>query len=102
MEGQVCILLNEKNGHPFFIQLLELTEQLVLQHGCQAHRRLIQKQDFAAGHQRPANRQHLLFATREGFAALVAALLKARKKIEDPLVFGIKIGTLGTGVGGNL
>ncbi len=48
---------------------------------CPAHGRLIQKDQFGAGHQSTSHHRHLLFPAADKSAAFIALFLKARKVV---------------------
>ena len=55
------------------------------QHGGEAHRRLVEQQEPRAGHQRPADGQHLLLAARQRAARLACGAPAAGEQGEDAL-----------------
>ena len=57
----------------------------------QAQRRLVEQEQARAAHQRARDRQHLLLAAGERAAALVDALLEARKQREHAFEIGSKM-----------
>ena len=50
---------------------------------CEPERRLVEHQELRVGHQRPADREHLLLAAREVSRPLPTTLLEARKVFVD-------------------
>ena len=85
-QGVVRILLNQQNGHaPGLVQLFDDAEHLADVDRCQAQRRLVQQQQLRPAHQRAGNRQHLLFAARQGPGALGKTLLQNREHLVHAL-----------------
>ena len=85
LERHVCILLNEQNGHSFFVYLFDDTENLSHNQRGQAEGWLIHHHNLRAAHQCAAYGQHLLFATGECTACLPFTLPQTGKQIENPL-----------------
>ncbi len=56
-----CVLFHDQNGGALFPDLYKGPEDLFDHQRGKTQRRLIQQQDLRAGHQRPADGQHLLF-----------------------------------------
>ena len=61
-------------------------EHMFDQHGREAHRRLVEQQEFRFGHQRATEREHLLLATGQRSGRLTQPLLQAGKHVEDELL----------------
>ena len=61
-------------------ELFEHAHQHVAYDGRETFQRLVQQQDCRSRHQRPCDRQHLLFAARQLAAAVSTALGEARKE----------------------
>ena len=80
----IGILLHQQHRQTLVpIQLPDRAEDLPHHQGGQAQTRLIQQQQLRLAHERPADRQHLLFPARQRAAALGQPLLQAGKQMED-------------------
>ena len=62
---------------------MQRRDQLLDDNGRKAFHRFVQEQQRRITHQRPADTEHLLFATRELVAPIVATLLQPRKQLVD-------------------
>ena len=69
-----------------------IVEDLLHDQRREAQRRLVQKQELRAAHERAGDGQHLLLAARERAAALLQALLQAREQGADPLEILVEMG----------
>ena len=78
-KGGMGVLLNEEHGEPLPVQCHDGFEDLFHHEGGEPERRFIQHQELRLAHQRPGNRQHLLFASRQRPAALADPLSKTGK-----------------------
>ncbi len=83
------ILLDEEDGGALAVDVADRLEDLLDQDGRQPHARLVEQQQARAGHQRPADGEHLLLAARERARDLGQAFLEAREEGEDPLEVGL-------------
>src|SRR6185437_1406343 len=81
-EGVMGILLDQKNAGAALVEFTDGAEDLLHDDRREAERRLVEAEKPWLRHQRPAERQHLLLATRERASALHRALAEARKKPE--------------------
>src|SRR5580692_5547835 len=78
------VLLDEEHCHAILrVELADDLENLLYDQRRKAKRRLVEKKKLRARHQRAGDGKHLLLAARQGAAALVGALLQARKDRED-------------------
>ena len=91
-EGHGRVLLHQQHRRALPVDLGDDLADLADDARREAERRLVEQQQLRAGHQRPADGQHLLLAAGQQAAALGAALLEDREQLEDPL--------LGLGLGG--
>src|SRR4029079_1694772 len=83
LERMECILLDQEYGQVVApVQFPNGRENLVNQEGCEPERRLVENEQAWATHQRAADRQHLLLATRQRAAALVQTLSQAWEQLE--------------------
>src|SRR5260370_34881136 len=83
MEG---VLLDQEYGELFAaVELANGIEDLLDQDRGEAERGLVEQQQARARHQRAGNGEHLLLAPRKPAAALMQALLQARKQREHAL-----------------
>ena len=73
---------------PCSLIVLMIVEDLLDEDRREAHRRLVEEEDLRRGHQRPADRQHLLLAARQGAGLLRLALAEPREQAVDPLEVG--------------
>ncbi len=68
IQGQLGILLHEKNSHARFLpQLFDYQEDFLDYHWPKAKRRFFKQNHSGIGHQRSSNNKHLLLATRQIF-----------------------------------
>src|SRR5262249_38226676 len=65
------VLLHEKYRRPLLADVADRLKNCLNQDWRKAHGRLIEQQQFWAGHQRPSHREHLLLAASERPAFLV-------------------------------
>ena len=70
---------------PWRVDLLDDREDLLDEDGREAQRRLVEEQEARAGHQRPADGQHLLLAARQRAALLRHRSLSRGNSVEHPL-----------------
>ena len=84
-ERDVRVLLDDENGHPGLVHLLDDLEVSLDEDRGEAHRGLVHEQEPGAGHERPPHRQHLLLAARERAGELRAALVEEREEPVDAL-----------------
>src|SRR6267143_2191921 len=73
------VLLHQQDRHALSRDLAHNVEDLRHHQGREAHRRLVQQQQFRPRHQRARNGEHLLLAAGERAGDLLAALPQARK-----------------------
>jgi len=66
-------------------------EDLLDEHGGQAHRRLVEQQQARARHEGTRDGEHLLLAARERAGHLRHALLEAREQLEDAVEVGVDV-----------
>jgi len=90
------ILLNQKDGGPGPVDILDDVKDLIHHVGGQTQGRLVHHNQLGSGHHGPTNGQHLTLAPGEGPAQLVIALLQARKQGENVLYIRRKTGVTGT------
>ena len=92
----VGVLFDQKHGQ--LVALVERAnggEDLLHEERRQAERRLVQKNEPRPAHQRAADRQHLLLATRQCAAALGAAVGEPREQRENALEVGHEMSLVG-------
>src|SRR5574341_893360 len=65
VERYARVLFDEQDCGTLAFQLTDRVKNDAHQYRCKSKRRLIEQEQLRAAHQRAANRQHLLFATRE-------------------------------------
>ena len=70
--------------------------------GREAHRRFVHAQEPRAGHQRAADRDHLLLAPRQGAGELLEPLLDAREQHEDARQILVELGPAAPRIGAHL
>ena len=75
---------------PCSLIVLDDVEDLLDEDRRQAHRRLVEEEDLGLGHQRAADREHLLLAARQRPGLLRLAFLEAREQAVDPLEVGLR------------
>src|SRR5262249_62178704 len=91
LQGVERVLFHQKHGELFFgVELLDRVEDLARDQRRQAERGLVEKEEARVSHQRARDRQHLLLAARKRAAALVDALLEARKRSTNADDVGMK------------
>src|SRR3990172_3875641 len=73
-ERKLGILLHQQQRHAFLGNTLDGVKNLLYQHGREPHARLVEQQQARTAHERPADRQHLLFTARKRSGLLHAAL----------------------------
>jgi hypothetical protein len=78
-------LVDHQDRLALALQPVEARPDLLADQRCQPLGRLVEDQELGIGHQRPADRQHLLFAARELVAHVALALGEPRKKAEGAL-----------------
>src|SRR5437588_399635 len=92
LEGHSGVLLDEDHRHPIVaVDRPDRPGDLPNELGRETQRRLVQQQRLWAGHQRAADRDHLLLASGEGARLLPEALPQTRKARTDPLQVGINL-----------
>ena len=79
------VLLDQQDGQAFLLQRADRFPQPLDDDRREPFRRLVHDQAIRIGHQRAADRQHLLLAARQRLGALVAALVQAREQRVDAL-----------------
>src|SRR5579885_2633499 len=82
-EGQRHVLLDQQHRHAVGVEGGDDLADLRDYARHQPFGRLVEQDDLGFEHHRPGDRQHLLFAAREGAAELVAPLGEAREKREQ-------------------
>ena len=88
-QRHVRVLLDEQDGRPLGVDLLDHPKDRLHQLRSQTERRLVEQQDRRLRHQRARDGQHLLLAARQRAGVLLDALFQHRKKREDPLILGV-------------
>ena len=84
LQSGLGVLLDQQDGGAFgLIQPANDVEDLFDQQRGKAHRGLVEQEDGGPLHQRPSNRQHLLFPARQRAAALPHPLLQPGKNCKD-------------------
>ena len=76
-------LLDHENGRAAITQSEDHRVDLVHDPGRQPHTGLVEEQQLRAGHERPADRQHLLLSARERPGQRIAALAQNREDSID-------------------
>src|SRR6266851_2526752 len=76
------VLLHEQDRALLALELRDDPKDLAHEQGRQPERRLVEHQELRAGHQRPADGQHLLLAPAERRPELLAALAQDGKLVE--------------------
>ena len=84
-QRHVGVLLDHEDRRALAVDLLDDVEHLLDIERRQAHRRLVHADQPRPGHQRAADRHHLLLAAGQRAGDLVAALLHAREQRVDAL-----------------
>ena len=84
-KGHCQVLLDEKDAGAFLGNVGKHVEDLLGDDRRQPHGRLVQQQEFGGTHQRPPDRQHLLFAAGQRARRLAQPLFEAREHGEDLL-----------------
>src|SRR3546814_10189566 len=79
------VLLDDQHGEPLLPDAPDEIEHLLDDHRRQPRGRLVQQQELRRGHQRPADRAHLLFAARHRAGELFPPLAHAREQLVDEL-----------------
>ena len=80
------VLLHEDEAHPVLaVDGEDRARDLLHEHRGEPERRLVEEEEPRAGHQRPPDGEHLLFAPAHGAGRLAPALAKPRKALEHPL-----------------
>ena len=92
------VLLHQQNAGALRVDVLDDVEDFLHQHRRQTHRGFIHQQERGLGHQRAANRQHLLLAARQRAAQLLQALFQAGKAAKDAIEAGLDFGFVRAGV----
>ena len=85
LERLADVLLDEQDRQAFGVQPLHQREHLVDPHRREPQRWLVEDQQPRFGHQRAADREHLLLSAGERAGALRGPLLQPRKYGEDAL-----------------
>src|SRR5579859_1004118 len=80
---QAEVLLDNEHAGAGAANPVEGLDQPIDQHGRQPFRRLVEKDETWIGHQRAADREHLLLAATQHGAQPVGALLEDREEIVD-------------------
>ena len=84
LERQIRVLLDQKNGQPeFTIDLGDLGKDGLHKDRRDPKRGLVQHQTLGLAHERPANRQHLLFTAAQSARGLFLTLFQAGEDAED-------------------
>ena len=78
--GQRQVLLHQQDRQPAPLELRDHPPHLAHQQRRQAFGRLVHQQQVGIGHERPADRQHLLLAARELVGAIGRPLAQPRKQ----------------------
>ena len=81
------------------VDRLDDVEDLLDEHRRQPHRRLVHAQQPRPRHQRPADRDHLLLAARQGSGELPQPLLDAREQRKDALQILVEFGAARPDIG---
>src|SRR6266511_2361682 len=83
VEGHQGVLLDEEDRRPLRVDLADDLEDPLDEDRREPHRRLVQQEELRVGHQRAADRHHLLLAARERPGALGLPLGQAREELVD-------------------
>src|SRR6266571_7618193 len=89
------VLLHQEDGRALPVDVADRREDLLDEHGRQAHARLVEQQEPRARHQGAPDCQHLLLASRERARDLRDPLPETREQLEDTL----QVAADGGGVG---
>src|SRR6267142_2849416 len=81
-QRQLAILLDKDDGLAGCLELADGSADLRDDQGGKAFRRFIKQKHRGISHERPSDRQHLLFAAGKGAGILRVALPQARKHLE--------------------
>src|SRR2546427_4355823 len=79
------ILISDEDGNPRLPDVPDGLNDLELKRRGQAQERLVQKKQGRLGHERPADREHLLLTAAEKARSPVAQLKQRRKKLPHVL-----------------
>ena len=77
MRNRQChggVLLDQQNGDARLVDRTDVFQNLFDELRRQAHGRFVEEQKFRLGHEPTADREHLLFATRESTRILLLPL----------------------------
>ena len=96
------LLLDQNDGQSFLVEERKRAQDFIDDLWCKPKRRLVQQQNLRIGHQRTANRQHLLFATGQGACDLAEPLTHSREQIEYPRLATLKLGGVIEQIGAKL
>ena len=100
VERERGVLLDQQHAHPvLLIDGAQDAEDFLHDEGREPERGLVEQQQFRAQHQRAADRQHLLLATRERACLLFHPLLQAWKVVVDQRKIARDAGPIATGMG---
>ena len=83
LQSTMSILLDEQYREPLQMQGAQSREHMICHQGRQSEAWFIEKQDLGSAHERSANREHLLLATRERPCTLPQSFHEARKQLQD-------------------
>ena len=85
-EGDGRVLLGEEHGHALLVvQAAHDLEDLLHEHGGEAHGRLVQEHELGVGHEGPPDGHHLLLASGDVARPDSAPLAEAREVLVHPL-----------------
>src|SRR5690348_6063345 len=94
LESLGRVLLDQEDGGPLLVDVDDHLEDRVDQDRGQPERWFVEKKDLWPRHHRPTDGEHLLFASGQRAADLVAALPEPRKQLEDMFLVGSDAGPI--------
>src|SRR5882672_6330309 len=90
----VHILLNQHDGNALVAQLANDRQYLLHDQGAKAETRFVKQQYAGRRHQRAANREYLLLATREGTRQLLASFTQSWKPRQNRFQPSLHLGAI--------
>ena len=85
----VHVVLDEQDGAPFGLELMDVVEQALFERRVDARHRLVEHDQPGVGHQRPRHLQELALTTREVAGELVAHVIEAEALEQLVGAFGV-------------
>ncbi len=101
-QGRHRVLCDQQDRRPLLVDLLDRLEYGVDQNRSQTQGGLIQEEHARSRHQGPADREHLLLASRERASRLFLPLFQPREDLKDLLEIRRESIFVAPGVGSHL